>query len=280
VKNSIFSRPEIARNYRSTRYLPLTAAVALLTSVIRHARGPHVSVADVGCGVGRFATALRHVAADFSYTGVDASSAMLSQFNRTIRRDARYTLRLADASADTLRPVHARIVLAHWVANTTPRWQELLDSCVAIKGSEMVVWFDERSPLYDCVDGHATATALPPFFAAFVRVFFGALADEDTVRRRPGIHIHDRAVERYVVTRGFSRVDRLAPVTWTGSMSASFFFEYFLKPRAFTNLALLPSGRYARALVRAASMLGRFPRDANRLFPLSYVATPVLASRL
>jgi SAM-dependent methyltransferase len=279
----------IANIYSRTRYLPLEDSIQLVSGAVqeRDLRKRRV-VADVGCGIGRFLPALATIPNVTSIHAYDVSTDMLSKCGSRIDNlVTRIYLHQSDCALPHALPSNVfDIVLLHWVLNTTDRWHDLLENCVAaIRPGGLLLSFEEHSTLYDAIDGRGELMhAQNDFVSLFWNEFyleFEPSGVSATLEKRLGVSMRSPQPFSALAEKGLT-IERLVDNkrTWNSNVSLRWVLESVIIPKAFSNFWQIPDPVFQRALRRVMRLIARYPIAASCRFPLNYDSTPVVACKL
>lgn len=288
VPYSKFGELISARTFQRTRILPPRYVRRLFGAAFAemHRHGETIRDAlDIGCGTGRMLSGLAASQPNMNIVGIDISETMLAAA-ADLDLPSHCRLRVGDCRRkDTIASDCADMIILHWVLNTTEGWDDILARAIeGLRGGGSILWFDERSNLYDAIDGRLDSGPFgrwPPLALKFWNTWYDGLGEyriAGRLQNRIGLSMNDVKAECLLTANEFN-VTRLKKATehWVATVSLRWLFHNVLEKKAFSNLWLIPDRQYERALNAVRNFFMITEGATDTWIDLSFSSTPVIA---
>jgi len=276
---------QVAKHYSDTRFMPYEVSCSLISESVEYAARfrPMEDFADVGWGSGRLLRGFNSPQFE-RVTGFDLSEEMLRLVPHDLIASRKFTLIQCNCASTPLGDARFDLVVLHWVANVTCRWEQIFQNCLsALRPGGALLWFDEQGDLYDAIDGHSSGLAghNSEFVLALWDHFYHELGNFGAapyLQLRSGAPLKEGAQEKLAKCEGL-KVFTLhsSRRTWRRIVTAEWLLSKVIQAKAFSNFQHIPEKIYERAATRTRVWAQAYRSDWRLPILITYRSTPVLA---
>ena len=280
----------VAERFLQTRYMPRSVSEDIAREVIswqaRRLGKRKVKVTEIGCGAGRLSRGYTSIAMDprsdyqVEYVGLDHDIRMLTAAMHGPGRVAGEFKAVDCSDSAGISRWRADLVVVHWVANTTPRWEEIMRNAVGgLNEGGAILFLEEQSCLYNAIDGRFEGTGLgqKKVWRDFWETFYkSAGMAEERLGRRIGLEMDMCTVSKAWEYQGLLLRELDNDYKWERLLTPRWIADRVLVPRAFTNLRLLSAPALEKGLQGIEKLFSRYRAFGYTPLKVKYHARPIV----